>query len=367
MLPLRVLTPGSSSVFLVFATLVLAASGGDARSVAHPVQQSGLVLSIGASGGDSTLEFFRASSALLLPNGEVVVANNGTSQLRWFRADGSYLRTVGRRGNGPQEFRRTVYLYEGVADTLVAYDEGNRRFHYISHSGTTARMDTLGDRDRPFFIYDRVLVERIPTGVERERLRAITLGMPRDETRFPTRVIPDRQGNLWAREPGDTGHWTGYGIAGRRVGVVTLPAGFEPYQILDTLVLGRMRDSVGVEQIQLRHFRRTAAAATSSPVAPRTRYSSEAEMSDRQGYGVALRSAYRNIVTAQEAYFADNGKYSPSIERLAYRPTNGVQVIVEPSADGSFYRMVAWHPEIRTVCVMGFGDEWPMREIMGCG
>jgi hypothetical protein len=47
--------------------------------------------------------------ALLLPSGELVVANRGTLDLLWFDADGTLARVVGGRGDGPGEFR---YLFD---------------------------------------------------------------------------------------------------------------------------------------------------------------------------------------------------------------------------------------------------------------
>ncbi len=63
------------------------------------------VTHIGGMEGDPNQELFRVRGAIRLTNGNIVVANAGTSELRFFRADGSYLRSAGGDGDGPGEFR----------------------------------------------------------------------------------------------------------------------------------------------------------------------------------------------------------------------------------------------------------------------
>jgi hypothetical protein len=43
-------------------------------------------------------------------------------------------------------------------------------------------------------------------------------------------------------------------------------------------------------------------------------------------YGAAMRSDLRNLVTAQESFFADNVRYSGSLDSLQYRASTGVTV-----------------------------------------
>ncbi len=52
----------------------------------------------------------------------------GTIGIRAFDANGRYLRTVGRRGSGPGEFRRTGALAVGRGDTLNVFHEGVSAF-----------------------------------------------------------------------------------------------------------------------------------------------------------------------------------------------------------------------------------------------
>jgi len=64
------------------------------------------ILDIGAAGNDPDHELFRVLGAVRLPGGGVVVANSGSGELRFFAADGTLVRRVGRKGEGPGEFTR---------------------------------------------------------------------------------------------------------------------------------------------------------------------------------------------------------------------------------------------------------------------
>src|SRR5205085_9069687 len=105
------------------------------------------LLSVGDANGDSTKDLLGVTSAARLPNGDIVVGNGRYSNIRWYDARGRLLRSIGRRGAGPKEFRRSVFLY-AKGDTVVAQDAGNRRWHYIDSHGEFFRIDTMGDRRR---------------------------------------------------------------------------------------------------------------------------------------------------------------------------------------------------------------------------
>src|SRR5690606_6025145 len=93
-------------------------------------------------------------------------------------ASGKFIRSVGRRGAGPNEFGRNPFIYGGAADTIIVFDPANRRYHHLDRAGKFVRVDTAGDRNRLAWIYDRTIVERSPFGVEPSRLRAVIAGIP---------------------------------------------------------------------------------------------------------------------------------------------------------------------------------------------
>ncbi|MCH7563288.1 MAG: hypothetical protein IH968_05620 [Gemmatimonadetes bacterium] len=99
------------------------------------------LLTIGQE-GQPDYEFFRIRSVVSLASGNVVVANSGTPELRFYGADGRHLRTVGRRGGGPAEFGFLSTLWVRPGDTLAVMDARRRRVVYFDSAGTFARGES---------------------------------------------------------------------------------------------------------------------------------------------------------------------------------------------------------------------------------
>jgi hypothetical protein len=156
----RVLVPGVSAV--LFAALAFACSARDAsESVARvTVRDSAGVqiltyppgdfsdtispvplLTIGQE-GEPDYEFFRLGTAASLASGNVVVANGGTHELRFYGPDGEHVRTVGRRGGGPAEFGFLSTLWVRPGDTLAVLDPNRRRVVFFDSAGTLVRGDS---------------------------------------------------------------------------------------------------------------------------------------------------------------------------------------------------------------------------------
>ena len=93
--------------------------------------------------GDLDYEFFRISSVVALSSGNVVVANGGTHELRFYGSDGRYLRTIGRRGGGPAEFGFLSTLWVRPGDTLAVLDPNRRRIVYFDSAGTFVRGESF--------------------------------------------------------------------------------------------------------------------------------------------------------------------------------------------------------------------------------
>ena len=79
------------------------------------------VLDLGAS-GDPADEFSGTIIALKLHDGRIAVANQGTSEVRFFDAAGKRLQSVGRKGSGPGEFEQIASFNQGTGDSLLVFD-----------------------------------------------------------------------------------------------------------------------------------------------------------------------------------------------------------------------------------------------------
>lgn len=101
------------------------------------------VIDIGSQSADPNQEFSGFVIPVLLSDGRIVVANGGTSELRFFGPDGRWMMTVGRRGAGPGEFENLGWLDVGAGDTLRTYDWGLRRLSVFSPEGDFVRPVSL--------------------------------------------------------------------------------------------------------------------------------------------------------------------------------------------------------------------------------
>jgi 6-bladed beta-propeller len=76
-------------------------------------------LVIGIQGGPM-YEFDRVAGSARLHDGRIVVADGGSSSLRFFDSTGIFLKSVGGRGAGPGEFQSLGFFSVMQGDTLVA-------------------------------------------------------------------------------------------------------------------------------------------------------------------------------------------------------------------------------------------------------
>jgi len=96
-------------------------------------------LAMGAPEGDPDHEFYQIAGATRLSDGTIVVANAGTQQLRFYAADGTLLRSVGRKGSGPGEFQMLMMMIGTPGDSLLTFDGMNRRMSVFGPDGGHVR------------------------------------------------------------------------------------------------------------------------------------------------------------------------------------------------------------------------------------
>ena len=88
-------------------------------------------LVIGGLAGDSARDFSRILAGRRLGNGEIMVVNGGTGELRWFDAKGKHVRTIGRDTAGFTAV--TAAFFEG--DTALIWDARRRMVSRWDGSG----------------------------------------------------------------------------------------------------------------------------------------------------------------------------------------------------------------------------------------
>ncbi len=100
-------------------------------------------LRIGVLDGDAAYQLFGIVGATRLTDGRIVVANAGTSELRFFDSTGRHLASVGHQGEGPGEFRSLARLWRGNHDSLYTWDRELGRLSVFDSAGRFARTMRL--------------------------------------------------------------------------------------------------------------------------------------------------------------------------------------------------------------------------------
>jgi len=94
------------------------------------------LVEVGAIDGAEPYLFQRVGQVLGLGGGPFAVVDGGAAEIRIFDREGSWVRTVGRRGEGPGEFSSAPRIALASPDTIVALDPGGRRLSRFLLDGT---------------------------------------------------------------------------------------------------------------------------------------------------------------------------------------------------------------------------------------
>jgi hypothetical protein len=99
------------------------------------------VVDIGGVDEDPSRELYGVTSSIRLRNGDIVIANNGTRELRFFDSTGVYRFSEGRRGEGPGEFTFVNWVRPWRGDSVVVRSPG--RLTFFDGSGAFGRLVTV--------------------------------------------------------------------------------------------------------------------------------------------------------------------------------------------------------------------------------
>jgi len=130
----------------VWLIAIVALGFGAQRTLAQDAgrrwQLGRLLVNVGSE-TDANSQFVRIVNVLLLPDSGIVVANGGSTQLRFFDATGRFVRQSGREGAGPGEYRFLDRVFRLAGDSLGVYDWSLRRLTVLGPAGVFARTVTL--------------------------------------------------------------------------------------------------------------------------------------------------------------------------------------------------------------------------------
>ncbi len=137
-------------VTVAAGTLLLSCS--DSNDVGQPspaplrVDQLSTVEDLRIDGNVSDL--VRINGVAVAPDGTIALVQRQDHLVRFFTSSGDPLRSLGREGEGPGEFRRPFSL-GWVGDSLTVYDNGLERFTILGPQGGFGRTIRASPRPRP--------------------------------------------------------------------------------------------------------------------------------------------------------------------------------------------------------------------------
>ena len=85
---------------------------------------------------DEELSYSKNTSVTLGPNGQIFVAASATSRVVVFSGDGEFVRSFGRAGEGPGEFRNPSAMAWDGSDRLWVAEGMSGRYHVFDSIGT---------------------------------------------------------------------------------------------------------------------------------------------------------------------------------------------------------------------------------------
>ena len=151
---------------------------------------------IGMVEGDGPQQFGDVRSVVVDDLNRMWVVDALASELRVFEGDGTFVRAIGRRGEGPSEFRRIGDAFRGPGGQIWVEDLALRRWEVFDTAGTRieghAVVSTVGNSPRAWTRQGllAVLDEDVIKFYERidGRLRAKDRSFPLPQPRMPQMV-----------------------------------------------------------------------------------------------------------------------------------------------------------------------------------
>lgn len=101
------------------------------------------LVQVGNSGKEAEQQLYRVTGALRLPDGAIAIANTGSGEILVYDSLGALLRSEGRLGDGPGEYRNLRLFRQQGTGRVVAYDLSQSRLSFLDDGLSFARSVTL--------------------------------------------------------------------------------------------------------------------------------------------------------------------------------------------------------------------------------
>ena len=107
-------------------------------------------LSIGVAEGEEEYMFQMVNDIDADEQGHIYVSEGRLALIRVFDENGEYLRTIGRRGQGPGEMQMPIYVQVTGRDEIAVHDYPDQRLLYFSIDGVFLRQISTASTGSPF-------------------------------------------------------------------------------------------------------------------------------------------------------------------------------------------------------------------------
>lgn len=354
---------------------------------------------IGTVEGETAYLLHQVPDAIRLADGRIAVLNAGSHEVRLYGADGTHLRSIGREGDGPGEFRSPARLRHRGGDTVAVVDEGLRRTTALTLEGEVVGTEELAaPLEQPFpaetWLFRRhwvdggrpgrragvarILSELPPPdrsahdpaprgGAEPASGAGARSGAPAASYRY-VKVAED--GRLWITPelpPWPDGTvWAVRDPDGSLLAEVETPPRFFPFRIDGDRVLGVTTDSLDVERVRVLPLRKPPDSppgpGRSALLAPGPEpIRAEAIPADALA---SMRGLVRMMTSLQEMHYGrtvqdGGGSYATSLEALVEAGQGRLRLEIPEgsraeilSADSRHWIGETVHEPTGTHCVM---------------
>ncbi|MEP7326434.1 MAG: 6-bladed beta-propeller [Gemmatimonadota bacterium] len=318
------------------------------------------LLDVGVAEGDEAYELDGASSSLRLSDGRVLVANTGSNEIRVYDSLGHFASRIGRKGSGPGEFSGGLQLVATPLKGFAVYDRGEGRLSRFDSTGAyvdAQRIDGPGSFSSfPLWVwlYRANWIVGPTDSSGRPGVSRALLGMgdpPPGAYRY-VQVAGD--GRIWSqvRLRGDsTQAWQVHSPDGVLLAIAELPQPFEIHQLGSDFVIGRHWDASDVEHISVFSLVLDTARAVVAEATP-------PDSTDRASLSEGLKVSLRNLVVAQEMFYADNSRYATVNGTLDWEAEQGA-ILHLMEADRRGWVGLVVDQKAPVICGMAVGNSTP--------
>ncbi len=338
------------------------------------------LVQIGVLEGEEAYQLHDVTSATRLPDGRIVVANDGSRELRFFGSDGRFILARGGPGEGPGEYRVLDRVRMGGADSLLVFDTYQRRTSVLDPTtGEYRGAARISDGEAfPFdeWVYGRAIVDS-PLGPQDRGVVAAALdGLPTFDGAQHRYARITREGHVWVAPrkvplPAEAVTWRVHDLGGRAVATVTTPADFVLHDVGTDWVLGEWRDSFDVEYVRLYELARPTPGVESGLADAVATWEGPPPTFERiQGVEAgAARSTLMAMASSQEIFYAEHYHYTLSVDSLRranrrFEVPDAVELLPLWIEDGGWMYM-AVDTGVDATCFISYGFPRIMGRLPG--